>query len=203
MTSHPHEVSPYFPAFLQSKTSQNSCLHLLSPLLYQSHNFFNLIESGSLSLELTHQFTVLLLLGPSVNTFNRVDHFLLLKAHCSLAFILSLHWPFFASSSLIGCLRFWSFTCFLFLTTFSYVTLTTSIILNDYLWTFLLGYPIGISNLTCSRWNSSKPSTATRWMVFAQTKTWDMLDLFLFLILPIQFISNILFYFFPFLSPPL
>lgn len=86
-TSHPHEVSPYFPAFLQGKTSQNSCLYLLSPLLYQSHNFFNLIESGSLSFELIHQVTVLLLLGPSVNTFNRVDHFLLLKAHCSLAFM--------------------------------------------------------------------------------------------------------------------
>lgn len=50
--------------------------------------------------------------------------------------------------------------------------------------TFPLGYPIGISNLICSKWNSSNPPPfliATRWMVFAQTKNLrDMLDLFLF-----------------------
>lgn len=37
--------SPYFPALLHGKTSQNSSLHLLAPLPHQPHNLVSLIKS--------------------------------------------------------------------------------------------------------------------------------------------------------------
>lgn len=47
------KFSPYFPALLHGKTSQNSSLHLLSPLPYQPHNLFSLIKCGHWPLNLS------------------------------------------------------------------------------------------------------------------------------------------------------